>query len=113
MEGIEGTMRVCICVCLRMQVSRAGIIFVSETELGWEPVVKSWLQRRDATESSLMEPLFAKYVQRMLDYIRINLKPVMYNEQVSQHALSSSNIAYSNIAPTRAYCHIVHTRIRA
>ena len=27
-------------------VSRAGIIFVSDTELGWEPIVKSWLQKK-------------------------------------------------------------------
>ena len=25
-------------------VSRAGIIYVSDTELGWQPVVSSWLQ---------------------------------------------------------------------
>jgi hypothetical protein len=30
-----------------------------------------------------MEPLFEKYVNRMLDYVRLNLHPVMYNEQVS------------------------------
>lgn len=65
-------------------VSRAGIIYVSDTELGWEPVVKSWLQRRDPTEAAALEPCFPKYVQRMLDYIRVSLKPVMYNEQVCQ-----------------------------
>lgn len=27
-------------------VSRAGIIYVSDTELGWEPIAKSWLARR-------------------------------------------------------------------
>ena len=27
-------------------VSRAGIIYVSDTELGWQPVVSSWLQVR-------------------------------------------------------------------
>lgn len=25
-------------------VSRAGIIYVSDSELGWQPVVASWLQ---------------------------------------------------------------------
>jgi dynein heavy chain len=34
-------------------------------------------------ESALMEPLFEKYVNRMLDFVRLNLHPVMYNEQVS------------------------------
>lgn len=63
-------------------VSRAGIIYVSDTELGWEPVVKSWLQRRDNAEAQLMQPLFDKYVNRILDFVRINLHPVMFNEQV-------------------------------
>lgn len=65
-------------------VSRAGIIYVSDTELGWEPVVKSWLQRRDPAEATTLTPLFDKYVNRMLDFIRLNLRPVMYNEQVCQ-----------------------------
>jgi hypothetical protein len=55
-----------------------------QQELGWEPVVKSWLARRDPTEAALMGPLFDKYVQRSLDYIRLNLRPVMYNEAVCQ-----------------------------
>jgi dynein heavy chain, axonemal len=65
-------------------VSRAGIIYVSDTELGWEPGVKSWLQRREAHEATGLQPCFDKYVQRMLDFIRLNLSPVMYNEQVCQ-----------------------------
>ena len=33
-------------------VSRAGIIFVSETELGWRPLVASWLDTRPKAEGS-------------------------------------------------------------
>ena len=65
-------------------VSRAGIIYVSDSELGWEPVIKSWLARRDAAEATILQPLFDKYVNRLLDFIRLNLRPVMYNEQVCQ-----------------------------
>ena len=65
-------------------VSRAGIIYVSDVELGWEPVMKSWLARRDRAEAEILQPLFDKYVNRMLDYIRLNLRPVMSNEQVCQ-----------------------------
>jgi len=65
-------------------VSRAGIIYVSDVELGWEPVMKSWLARRDPSEAAILQPLFDKYVNRMLDFIRLNLKPVMSNEQVCQ-----------------------------
>ncbi|MEW5318622.1 MAG: hypothetical protein WDW38_009830 [Sanguina aurantia] len=63
-------------------VSRAGIIYMSDSELGWAPVVVSWLQRRDPLDRTTMQPLFDKYVGRMLEYVRVNLKPVMYNEQV-------------------------------
>lgn len=65
-------------------VSRAGIIYMSDSELGWAPVVVSWLQRRDPLDRTTMQPLFDKYVDRMLDYVRVNLKPVMYNEQASE-----------------------------
>ena len=34
-------------------VSRAGIIYVSETELGWEPLYTSWLDKRRKQESAL------------------------------------------------------------
>ncbi len=74
-------------------VSRAGIIYVSDTELGWEPVVKSWLQKRENAESTLMTPLFDKYVNRMLDFIRLNLHPVMYNEQVRRCRQSGEGAA--------------------
>mmetsp|Transcript_5388 Transcript_5388/g.12712 ORF Transcript_5388/g.12712 Transcript_5388/m.12712 type:complete len:4322 (-) Transcript_5388:507-13472(-) len=65
-------------------VSRAGIIYVSDSELGWRPIVKSWMQRRDPAEAELMSPLFDKYVAHLLEYIRVNLHPVMHNEQVCQ-----------------------------
>lgn len=63
-------------------VSRAGIIYVSDSELGWEPVVKSWLQTRSSEESAALQPCFDKYVTAMMDFVRINLRPVMFNEQI-------------------------------
>lgn len=35
-----------------------------------------------------MEPLFEKYVSHLLEFTRINLQPVMYNEQVRAHTCS-------------------------
>uniref|UniRef100_A0A383W453 AAA+ ATPase domain-containing protein n=1 Tax=Tetradesmus obliquus TaxID=3088 RepID=A0A383W453_TETOB len=61
-------------------VSRAGIIYVSDTELGWEPVVKSWLAKRDPQQAAGLQPCFDKYITRMLDFIRVSLHTVMYNE---------------------------------
>lgn len=51
-------------------ISRAGIIYVSDTELGWGPVVASWCQARPAAVTSILKPCFDKYVQPTLDYIR-------------------------------------------
>ena len=48
--------------------------------------MKSWLQRREPAEAEMLQPLFDKYVSHMLEYIRINLHPVMYNEQVGHGA---------------------------
>ena len=51
-------------------VSRAGIIYVSSTELGWAPVVASWLQTRPAAEAEALRPLFDRLVDPMLDFVR-------------------------------------------
>ena len=63
-------------------MSRAGIIYVSDTELGFAPVAKSWLATRREQEAVILQGFFDTYVQHMLDYIRINLKPMMWNERV-------------------------------
>lgn len=51
-------------------VSRAGIIYVSRSELGWAPIVASWLQKRTAAEASALRPLFEIFVDPMLDFVR-------------------------------------------
>jgi dynein heavy chain len=58
----------------------AGIIYVSDTELGWEPVVKSWLAKREQNLVAGLQACFDKYVARMLEYVRVNLHHIMYNE---------------------------------
>ena len=65
-------------------VSRAGIIYVSDSELGWEPVVASWIQKRKDPEKAILPGLFKLYVQPLLDFVRLNLRPVVYNENVCQ-----------------------------
>ena len=51
-------------------VSRAGIIYVSDSELGWQPVVASWLQGRPEREAAALRPCFDKFVVPLLDYVR-------------------------------------------
>lgn len=39
-------------------VSRAGIIFVSDTDLDWSPVVEGWILKRPAAEQPVFKELF-------------------------------------------------------
>jgi dynein heavy chain len=58
-------------------VSRAGIIYVSETELGWRPLVASWLDTRPKAEATILKALFDKYVDPLIHHMRMTCKPVM------------------------------------
>jgi dynein heavy chain len=65
--------------------AHTGIIYVSDTELGWEPVVQSWLaacSKREHCKTFVpgLQACFEKYAARMLEYVSINMHPVMYNE---------------------------------
>lgn len=61
-------------------VSRAGIIYVSESELGWMPPVVSWLQTKPAYVLETLQPLFDRYIEPLLTALRLSYKPVMHNE---------------------------------
>jgi len=43
-------------------VSRAGIIFVSESDLDWEPVLTSWLNKKPPAQTPAFTKVFQKYV---------------------------------------------------
>lgn len=43
-------------------VSRAGIIFVSASDLDWEPVLKSWLAQKPANHATIFASCFLRYV---------------------------------------------------
>ena len=61
-------------------VSRAGIIYVSDVELGWKPPVTSWLARKPTYLKDLLTPLFDTYVDKMLTQLRMTYRPLVYNE---------------------------------
>jgi dynein heavy chain len=51
-------------------VSRAGILYMNPSDLGWNPYVQSWLDKReDAAEKSNLTVLFDRYVNSCLDVI--------------------------------------------
>jgi hypothetical protein len=43
---------------------------VSSSELGWEPVVASWLGGRTEREAAALRPCFDKYVAPLLEFVR-------------------------------------------
>jgi hypothetical protein len=53
-------------------VSRAGIIYVSESDLDWEPVLKSWILRKSVNIGQLFEACVRKYVGSCSGYITID-----------------------------------------
>ena len=67
-------------------VSRAGILFINETDIGWRPFVETWMSTiaEDAYRSHL-PGLFDKYVEPILDGARRmkNSVPIMAFAQVS------------------------------
>jgi len=58
-------------------VSRAGIIYVSETELTWKPLVASWLDTRRPQEAAMLRPFFDRYIDPLCMLIKLECRPVM------------------------------------
>jgi dynein heavy chain, axonemal len=64
-------------------VSRAGIIYVSDTVLGWLPPVQTWLDNRRPKEAEILKPLFEKIGSAMLEFVRNQLKTAMFVPEVA------------------------------
>lgn len=66
-------------------VSRAGIIYVSDTDLDWSPVVEGWIRKQPSSQQTLLRNLFLKYMGvasptdpgHCLDWINRNVSQVM------------------------------------
>jgi dynein heavy chain len=63
-------------------VSRAGIIYVSEEDLGYMPYVTSWLTSRTKDGKDLT-PIFDKYTAPLLNFIRIECQSKMSIANIS------------------------------
>ncbi|XP_037532275.1 dynein heavy chain 11, axonemal [Nematolebias whitei] len=58
-------------------VSRAGILFVNQQDLGWNPYVASWIdQRQRQTERAHLTILFEKYVPRCLEQMKSTFRTI-------------------------------------
>ncbi|NXW79744.1 DYH9 protein, partial [Hirundo rustica] len=59
-------------------VSRAGILYINPSDLGWSPAVSSWIDRREVqSERANLTILFDKYLPACLDTLRTRFKKII------------------------------------
>uniref|UniRef100_A0A7N6A473 Dynein heavy chain 9, axonemal n=1 Tax=Anabas testudineus TaxID=64144 RepID=A0A7N6A473_ANATE len=59
-------------------VSRAGILYINPADLGWNPAVSSWIDRREVqSEKANLTILFDKYLPACLDTLRLRFKKII------------------------------------
>ncbi|KAK2835022.1 hypothetical protein Q5P01_015506 [Channa striata] len=59
-------------------VSRAGILYINPADLGWNPPVSSWIDRREVqSEKANLTILFDKYLPFCLDAVRHRFKKII------------------------------------
>ncbi|XP_074463654.1 dynein axonemal heavy chain 9 isoform X3 [Larus michahellis] len=59
-------------------VSRAGILYINASDLGWNPPVSSWIDRREIqSERANLTILFDKYLPICLDTLRTRFKKII------------------------------------
>eukprot|EP00327_Prymnesium_parvum_P015479 CAMPEP_0113272674 /NCGR_PEP_ID=MMETSP0008_2-20120614/23450_1 /TAXON_ID=97485 /ORGANISM="Prymnesium parvum" /LENGTH=4484 /DNA_ID=CAMNT_0000122153 /DNA_START=48 /DNA_END=13502 /DNA_ORIENTATION=+ /assembly_acc=CAM_ASM_000153 len=63
-------------------VSRAGIIYISEADLGYEPMVKSWLGTRPK-DAHVIEIYMEKYITFMIEFLKKECRPKMNIADIS------------------------------
>lgn len=79
-------------------VSRAGIIYVSDVELGWGPVVESWLNKKREPEVAALRPCFDKLVGAMLDFVRYETLLLLYQEFAVISIYPSGSLEFAHAA---------------
>jgi dynein heavy chain len=71
--------------CSPATVSRGGVIFVNAEDIGWKPVVDSWIEKLEAKEfRPLLTTLFSRYVDVTLEHCRRNFQYVVPLPAVNQ-----------------------------
>ncbi|CAN9508871.1 unnamed protein product [Ophioblennius macclurei] len=59
-------------------VSRAGILYINPADLGWNPPVTSWIDRREVqSEKANLTILFDKYLPSCLEAVRSRFKKII------------------------------------
>jgi dynein heavy chain, axonemal len=88
-------------------VSRAGILFINETDIGWRPFAETWMQcLPDESLRAHLPGLFDKYIEPLADGTRKmkSAVPLPLINQVRRHELRGGRPA-----PSRRYCHALYS----
>lgn len=68
-------------------VSRAGILFINEIDIGWRPFMESWVATRpDEVERTYLPGLFDKYIDAIAELMRKGFKQVATMRLINQVA---------------------------
>eukprot|EP00961_Rhodomonas_salina_P210442 2841340-Rhodomonas_salina.1 len=66
-------------------VSRGGVIFMNDTDVGWAPFVASWIANREYdTERGMLQKLFEQYPAKVFDWMRKNCKSIVPLPEINQ-----------------------------
>lgn len=58
-------------------VSRAGILYINESDIGWRPFMETWVHKREsATEKNFLPALFDRYIDTLVEMTRKGYKEV-------------------------------------
>ena len=59
-------------------VSRGGVIFMNDTDVGWKPYVVSWIDEREYdVEKQMLRKLFEIYVAKVFEWMRKNCETIV------------------------------------
>ncbi|XP_033341681.2 dynein heavy chain at 93AB [Megalopta genalis] len=79
-------------------VSRAGILYINPQDLGWNPYVTSWVEKRiSPIEKSNLVMLFDKYIPPCLDTLRTRFKKIT---------------PIADMAHVEMLCHLLHCLLK-
>ena len=58
-------------------VSRGGVLYINERDIGWKPYADSWIDKRDhAGLRNILTMFVSTYVETTLDYMKRNIKAI-------------------------------------
>jgi len=65
-------------------VSRGGVLFVNERDIGWKPYADSWIDgRANVAIKNMLTIFFGNYVEATLDYMKRNIKAIAPVQEIN------------------------------